>query len=575
MKKLISISVFLLCFCLSEAQPEYERELLYLHVNSTLFFPGEYLYYKAYCINDSKDKLSRLSSFATVELIDEDLNIVSSQKIELQDGTGFGDIFIPNQIGSGNYKLIAYTRWMQNFGIETFFQTDISIINPYLSNQEGILINDDKVDGALKDLDTVNPKNVFHMLEIDLNKTVFGSRDEVQLQIKNNSNEMGYGSYSVSVKKVDDFRSHNRTSSVDYFKLNKAERVNNLAAIRLQPERKGLVLTGKVLHKHTEQPMANTEVALSVPGDGFHFDVKTTDGNGAFMFSVEDHWQEGNSAILQILGEDREVSRIENSSAPTINYSALQFTPFTISSRDRSKIVERSVFNQIENAYYTKKPDTITEVPSLFSFVHFEKGITYNLDDYSEFSNMDEVFKEIIRFVWIRKNDKGQREIKVFPLNSSVPTNFQPLLFIDGVFVEDQNAVLQFDVGQIRSIKVIRRQYVFGKNIYQGVISIATKSSGYQIDDSYVNVLMIDMNVPKPQKKYFRQSYSSSNSHKERRIPDYRLQLLWDPRVVISSKLTKLSFFTSDVEGLFEIAIEGFAANGNPISLKKYFEVQN
>lgn len=36
----------------------------------------------------------------------------------------------------------------------------------------------------------------------------------------------------------------------------------------------------------------------------------------------------------------------------------------------------------------------------------------------------------------------------------------------------------------------------------------------------------------------------------------------------------KLDFFTSEIEGLFEMTIEGISIEGEPISIKKYFMVK-
>jgi hypothetical protein len=117
------------------------NETVYVHHSGSLFFTGEYLFYKVYCMEMESKKLSRLSKVAYVELIGENQDIIFRHKIPLEKGIGQSDFFIPNSVPSGNYKLIAYTQWMKNGGVEHFFQSYISILNPYLGNQLHILNN--------------------------------------------------------------------------------------------------------------------------------------------------------------------------------------------------------------------------------------------------------------------------------------------------------------------------------------------------------------------------------------------------------------------------------------------------
>jgi hypothetical protein len=46
--------------------------------------------------------------------------------------------------------------------------------------------------------------------------------------------------------------------------------------------------------------------------------------------------------------------------------------------------------------------------------------------------------------------------------------------------------------------------------------------------------------------------------------------LFWETCIQLSSEEKELIFFTSDVTGVFEIIIEGFTNNLEPISIKKF-----
>lgn len=105
------------------------QENVYLHVNNELLLTGETLYYSAYCNSEATGKPSELSQILYVELIDQNQNAVFQQKISLKNGRGYGDFFLSSLIPTGSYQLLAYTRWMKNFG--QYFSTKIQVVNPF------------------------------------------------------------------------------------------------------------------------------------------------------------------------------------------------------------------------------------------------------------------------------------------------------------------------------------------------------------------------------------------------------------------------------------------------------------
>ena len=106
-------------------------ESVYIHLNNSLFLSGEYLFFSIYCFDQHTKNLSQLSKVAYVELIGPNGYQVFKQKVLLETGRGYSDFFIDVDIPSGNYKLIGYTNWMKNKELESFFMTDLTIINPY------------------------------------------------------------------------------------------------------------------------------------------------------------------------------------------------------------------------------------------------------------------------------------------------------------------------------------------------------------------------------------------------------------------------------------------------------------
>ncbi|MAJ52246.1 MAG: hypothetical protein CMB82_11640 [Flammeovirgaceae bacterium] len=115
----------------------YEEVLLV--TNKSQFLAGENIYFQGFVTSSKTGKLSDLSSLLYIELLDENQNPIYQTKLTLEQGLILGDLFISTLIKSGNYDLIAYTRWMKNR--KDFHRVPISIYNPFENYTPPIITN--------------------------------------------------------------------------------------------------------------------------------------------------------------------------------------------------------------------------------------------------------------------------------------------------------------------------------------------------------------------------------------------------------------------------------------------------
>ena len=125
-------------------QNEVPKERVYLHVNSSLLLSGEKLLYKFYCLNSETNKLSELSKTGWVIFVNSDMQQVFKHKLQLQGGQSYSDFFIPSNLPSGAYKILAYTNWMLNAD-QNYFEQDVYVLNPYQSENKGFILNDSQL----------------------------------------------------------------------------------------------------------------------------------------------------------------------------------------------------------------------------------------------------------------------------------------------------------------------------------------------------------------------------------------------------------------------------------------------
>src|SRR6478735_6654882 len=104
-------------------------EKVHLHLDKPYYAAGENIWFKAYVTLGSLHKLSDYSGVLNVELINDQDSITQTLKLQLNEGTAFGDIALPDTLHAGNYRIRAYTQYMLNDGKDYIFDKAISIGN--------------------------------------------------------------------------------------------------------------------------------------------------------------------------------------------------------------------------------------------------------------------------------------------------------------------------------------------------------------------------------------------------------------------------------------------------------------
>ncbi|RKN02708.1 hypothetical protein D7036_16085 [Aquimarina sp. BL5] len=556
------------------------QEKVFVHYNTSLLFSGEYFYYRVYCFNSESNVLSTISKVAYLVLLDEDQNTVFEHKIKLENGLGQGDFFVPVSIPSGNYKLVGYTQWMLN-ETSRFFQADVSIVNPYQGNQGKILSADVPKD-SLDNPNTQGLKgNEFKIvdgntktdLKLSTDSKSYGKRSLVKLSLETPELSATEGNYSLSVRKRDAFTKALPVGAKNFSTLY-SDAVRSLTkssgALVFLPEMRGELIYGKIVAKEASFSVSKQSVGLSIPGKTGDMKVVLTDDTGNFVFNLSNR-NDSDEVLIQVLGKDKENFTVQIFEIPEVKTQNLEFYQFKISPSLKDKIVERSVHNQIDNVFYSVKPDTLNALTNAFPF-HGTEIETYKLDDYTRFGTVKETIVEVVENVWTKKDENGN---EVFAVRGYYPTvkkqqNFLPLLVVDGVFIQDQESIINYDARKIKSISFIRDRYYLGAQVFEGLVIIETMTGDYL--NSINNSATITLSSLQVSKKYFRQNYNDDESYK--RIPDFRNQLLWQPNVKMTKGKSSIEFYTSDVTGDFEICLEGFKDNGFPISIKKYITVE-
>ncbi|RZJ73458.1 hypothetical protein [Flavobacterium sp.] len=541
--KLLSLSVLFASFTVFAQQNQAKSfslsEKIKVQPNATAFVSGETLYYKMYCL-DSRNQASQLSKMGYVALVGRDKKPVFIQKLFLENGSAAGDFFVPTSIASGNYKLVGYTNWRIGKP-ETLFSTDIVIVNPFSSES-------DKVENGAFTLKARSASGA-----ISTSKTKFATREKIEILTKLQQK----GNYSLTVRKVDslsllaDFPSGFNTAN--YI-------TNKTSAL---PELRGETVSGKIVDK-SGNSAADQIVSLAFPGKNFASKIAKTDKSGNFRFTIENPYFNKES-LLQVAGENRQDFTIKLDDVKTPDFSSLDFPAYTVSAWAKKSVEARSVSNQIENAYYKHHRDSVLAFPD-YDVFYAKSGTVYKLDNYTRFPTLTETLTEVLEESYYEK--KGDNYAIVLREHIiGYDSTGESGVFVDGIWLSNLNEIFEYPTKNIDRITTIPGYYYVGPMGFNGLVSIQTKDGNYDLKAKGTHILRDAISRPAAPKRHFLADYSSASSS---RIPDYRYQLAWIPKLASEASI---SFFASDVKGTFEAILEGISEDGTAVYEVATFEV--
>jgi len=553
-------------------------EAVYIHHNASLFLAGEQMYYAVYCVDKATNQRSILSKMAYVELVGADGVSVFKHKIRLDSGIGQGDFFIPTTVPTGNYKLLGYTQWMKNSDTDNFFKSDINIVNPFQKNRDLILgeAMSSMVD-SMNIIETQNrntgPEPQLGGLKILTNGTTYGKRDKVQLILQNSSKDKGFGTYSISVRKIGEVSAPEMIRADKFLRESKAisseQTLNDSIYL---PELRGDILFGRVVSKTTDSLVSNVQVALSIPGMDYIIKIARTNGEGVFYFNL-DKGTDQNNAYLQILGEQAKTNKIIIGENQFVTLRGLKFNTLEFTPQMARLLVDRSVHNQIENAYLDVKRDSLLPIYNNKQFYH-KYEYEYVLDDYTRFPTIKEVMLEVVENVWTAKNREGKRELHIRGYDNIPGIKVEPMILVDGLLLQDHEGIMDIDARKIKKIGLKRNKFRMGPATYIGILAFETFDGTFHATYQNEHIFTHELFSPLRHKMYYKQNYEQDSSKELDPLPDFRYQLLWTPAYDLNEGSIPINFYTSDVSGDFEISVEGITNEGNPVSLRANFTVE-
>jgi hypothetical protein len=331
------------------------------------------------------------------------------------------------------------------------------------------------------------------------------------------------------------------------------------------PEYRAHLIEATILDKQTQSPIPGVIGYVSAPGKKIELGGAITDKNGLLLVEAN-HLSGANKLILQ---SPYEKAKLEIKSPYSSSFIKLTLPPIDLSEKHTQALVDKSISMQINDAFGKHTSTTLSSDSSAFYGIAPE---TYLLDDYTRFPVMEEVMREYVKSVWVRK--KGDQFIfKIVDRDKGNLLDGESLVLLDGVPIFNVNDIMAFDPLKIKQLDVLPGRYFVGSLAFDGIVSYRTYKGdlgGFKFSPETV---MIDYEGLQQQKEFYSPRYETVPEINNR-IPDGRHLLYWNPDVQIKgNEAQQLEFYTSDQPGTYKVTVQGITVDGIPLYGETTFKV--
>lgn len=540
MKRILFIIISLVAALAAQAQA---TEYMRIYIDKDCYLAGEDLWVKV-SVTDSLHRASTLSKVAYIEVSDT-RQMHAQGMIALENGTGWGRIRFPHTMHSGTYLLTAYTRYMRNRP-ERFLTKHIGVLNAGMASEE------DKVE-VLDSLSVSRQALAVSPWRLSADRPVYSSRSRVTLTLP--ELPAGVGELTLSVVRRDGFGMPEEDTQIPQSDSRAAE------AKRFIAESEGHIVTGRLVGA----PSDSVDARLSCVGK----DIRIFDGqwqpDGTYRFYTTEIADRQDIVVSSLPPRGKPAGRLEVVS-PFAGALPRNLPTLRLFCNEEA-LTERSIGAQL---HHLLPADSARKRTMLSQLHDFTPSISYNLDEYVRFPTVRETFTEFVMGIRVSKSE-GETVIRMLQEDVKRYSAIRALVLIDGVPIENHEAVLNYDARLLHHIHQYSGRYTFGGNTYDGIVSMITHRGtlpDLRLDD---NSQLFSYEFPQYRPGFEAPVYDSAE-RVQSRVPDFRHTLYWNPDV--ATVTGAVSFYTSDLKGDYVVTLQGVTATGEPLKVQSEFAVR-
>lgn len=471
---------------------------------------------------------------------------IAGAKLLVQNHRALGSIQIPDSLRTGTYLL------------RTFYNQDhqrkLHIRDLLIANRFEDFSNN--FTGQLKKMDnpSLNEETGIQIIVPDtLNRR---EKYRLKLALKQGVIDQLEGEVSIAVSKYN----NSFKSAENYF--NKQIDVNESSV----GENDGLIISGKVINKTNQQPVADAMVYISTSDSIPGFQYNRTGKDGSFHFLMKNIY--GTLPVVIQAAKENEEEQLKIILDEKFNFMLPSLSLRTIEKNNEmadelKNSTEAFTFSKIFNDQPLIAKAAAKSTDNTFLF-YGEPTYVVKPDEFYNLPNFAEVSRELLVGVKFRdKNDK--RTLNLLDTEANQYFEEQAFLLVDGIPVQDLSVIKDLGTTDISWIHTVLEYRFFGDIHFPGVVSIRTRNTGLSwLKDS-------DRLI-----KHEFEGLQLKENIAEVKIPgtypDLRELLLWEPTSIPSADM-EFEFKSSDIAGDYIIKVTGKKSNGQMIQSTKIIHI--
>ena len=333
----------------------------------------------------------------------------------------------------------------------------------------------------------------------------------------------------------------------------------------------GHVVKGIVRDVQSGQPASDIQAFLSVPGSNLQFYTGKSDKDGLVQFNVKNYYGPG-VVVLQTNTEKDSMYQVQilnpfSESFDTLRNNLVQLAPDL-----ENSLLKSSIGMQVQNVYHADSILRLIQLQKDSLPFYGTPNNSYLLDDYTRFTTMEEVLREYVREINVRKRG-GQYQMIVYNDAEQLFFRENSLIMVDGVPLFNQSSLFSYSPLKVRKLDVLTRRYFIGQLIFNGVASFTTHAGNFEGLELNPRAVIIDYEGLQQQREFYAPVYETDQQLSSR-LPDFRNTLHWIPSIKHNGNRQQVSFYTSDQKGKYKVVIQGISKDGRSGATAFTFDVQ-
>jgi hypothetical protein len=321
----------------------------------------------------------------------------------------------------------------------------------------------------------------------------------------------------------------------------------------LAPEYEGIILSGKMT---TEQPWISVHNLLLSANRENNLSSFRATSSGKFQFSLKDRIGTKDLVLTNFSGAEVATITLDDAFERRI----VNIPPsLAVPANAKKSLIARSIYAQVQEQF-EKSAEGETPTTSDTTSFYGAPDAKYHLDNYVRFPTVEEVLREYVTQVIVRKQNKG---LAIFTLNEDEGAFFteSPLVMVDGVPLFNHDKVLAANAKNVRDLEVVTRKFHHGPLTFNGIVSLKTFKgdfAGFALDSTSS---VFSFEGFQSSREFYAPQYSVTD--RGSRVPDFRNVLHWVPEIITTTTgNTQIRFFTSDAKGRFIGVFQGLSDEG-------------